>query len=74
VVSVSGSKQYRQDAEPWWEAGYTNTQFWQTITVHGNKLIFKAFDASGALADQFMLTRKKNGSNRIGLPPADKTK
>lgn len=74
VVSVSGSKQYRQDAEPWWETGYTNTQLWQAITVDGNKLLYKAFDASGTLADQFMLTRMKNGSNRIGLPPAVKTK
>ncbi len=74
LVSVSGSKQYRQDAEPWWETGYTNTQFWQKITVDGNRLIYKAFDASGSLADQFMLIRMKNGSNRIGMPPAVRTK
>jgi len=74
VVSVSGSKQYSQDAAPWWEAGYTNTQLWQAITIDGNRLIYKAFDASGALADQFMLTKMKNGSNRIGLPPEVKTR
>ncbi|NLE33888.1 MAG: metallophosphoesterase family protein [Bacteroidales bacterium] len=74
VVSVSGSKQYRQDAEPWWQVGYTNTQLWQAIAIDGNRLIYKAFDASGNLVDQFMLTKKKNGLVRIGLPQAAKTK
>lgn len=74
VVSVSGSKQYSQDAVPWWEVGYTNTQLWQAITIDDNRLIYKAFDASGTLADQFMLTKMKNGSNRTGVPPAIKTR
>lgn len=74
VVSVSGSKQYRQDAEPWWEVGYTKKQLWQAITVDGDRLTYRSYDASGTLADQFMLTRMRNGSNRIGVPPANKTK
>lgn len=65
VVSVSGPKQYRQDAKPWWDIGYTNTQLWQAITVTGNRLAFRAYDASGSLADQFVLTKMKDGRNRF---------
>lgn len=68
VVSVSGSKQYRQDADQWWQAGLTNTQLWQEISVDGNRLAYRAYDASGNLADQFVITRKKNGSKRIDTP------
>lgn len=73
VVSVSGQKMYRQDAEPWWKTGFANTQMWQAITIEGEKLLFRAYDASGSVADQFVLTRMKNGSNRIGVP-SDVTK
>lgn len=65
VVSVSGSKQYQQDAEPWWDLGLTNTQLWQAITIDGNELEYKAYDASGTLADQFTLTKKNNGNKII---------
>lgn len=73
VISVSGPKMYKQDAEPWWETGFTNTQMWQAITIEGDKLLFRAYDASGSVADQFVLTRMKNGCNRIGVP-SDVTK
>jgi 3',5'-cyclic AMP phosphodiesterase CpdA len=72
VVSVSGSKMYQQDADQWWESGLINTQLWQTISVDGNRLTYRAYDASGAVADQFMLTKKKDGRNRIGVPPVNK--
>jgi len=68
VVSVSGPKQYQQDAKPWWDLGYTNTQFWQSINIDGNSLTYRAYDASGAVADQFVLTKMKDGSNRLGTP------
>jgi len=68
VVSVSGPKQYQQDAKPWWDLGYTNTQFWQAINIDGNSLTYRAYDASGAVADQFVLTKMKDGSNRLGTP------
>ena len=61
VVSVSGSKQYQQDAKQWWQVGMTNTQLWQKVTVDGERLYYRAYDASGRLADQFTLTRQKNG-------------
>jgi len=68
VVSVSGAKQYKQDAEQWWEVGMTNTQTWQVISVSGNELTFKAFDASGDLADQFILQKGKNNRKRMLTP------
>lgn len=74
VVSVSGPKQYQQDAKPWWDLGYTNTQLWQAISIDGNTLTYKAYDASGAVADQFVLTKMKDGRNRIDSPAAVKSK
>ncbi len=68
VVSVSGAKQYKQDAEPWWEVGMTNTQTWQVISVTENELTYKAFDASGDLADQFILKKDKNNRKRMLTP------
>ena len=74
VVSVSGSKQYQQDAKQWWQVGLTNTQLWQVVTVDGTRLKYSAYDASGKLADQFMLTRMKNGRKMMSVPAAVKTK
>ncbi len=65
VVSVSGSKQYQQDAAPWWDLGLTYTQTWQAITVDGNELEYRAYDASGAIVDQFTLKKKNNGNRLI---------
>lgn len=65
VVSVSGSKQYQQDAEKWWDVGLTLTQTWQAITVNDNQLEFKAVDASGAVIDQFAIRKKNNGKKII---------
>lgn len=74
VVSVSGSKQYQQDAKPWWDLGYTNTQLWQSVFIDGNTLTYRAYDATGAVADQFVLTKMKDGRNRIDTPVAVKNK
>ncbi|MFZ2287234.1 MAG: metallophosphoesterase family protein [Bacteroidales bacterium] len=62
VVSVSGSKQYQQDAVKWWETGLTYTQVWQAVTIDGNELEFRAYDASGTVVDQFTLKKKNNGN------------
>lgn len=62
IVSVSGAKQYQQDAAQWWDVGLTFTQTWQAITIDGNELAYKAFNASGALVDQFTLKKKSNGN------------
>ncbi len=63
VVSVSGAKQYQQDATQWWDRGMTFTQTWQEITVDGNELTYNAYDASGSLADHFTLKKKKDDTN-----------
>lgn len=68
VVSVSGSKQYKQDAEQWWEVGMTYTQTWQVISVDDNELTYRAYDASGALVDQFILKKNKNNRKRMLTP------
>ena len=74
VVSVSGSKQYQQDANQWWQVGLTNTQLWQTVSTDGNRLLYRAYDASSSLVDQFTVTRLKNGRKVMSVPAAVKTK
>ena len=68
VVSVSGAKQYQQDAKQWWDVGLTYTQTWQVITVDGKELTYKAFDASGTLVDHFVLKKGNNGRKRLKDP------
>ncbi len=65
VVSVSGPKQYAQDAEKWWDVGLTNTQLWQTVSINGSELTFKAFDATGKLVDQVVIRKKNNGAKEL---------
>ena len=72
VVSVSGSKQYQQDAKQWWQVGFTNTQMWQSVTVDGERLSYRAYDASGRLADQFTITRMKDGRKQFSSRPLKK--
>ena len=68
VVSVSGAKQYQQDAKQWWDVGLTYTQTWQVITVDGKELTYKAVDASGTLVDHFVLKKGNNGRKRLKDP------
>lgn len=72
VVSVSGAKQYQQDATKWWDVGLTYTQTWQVISVDNNELTYKAFDASGNLVDHFMLKKNKKGKKQLVLPAVSK--
>ena len=72
IVSVSGSKQYQQDAKQWWQVGMTNTQMWQAVTVDGDRLSYKAYDASGKMADQFTITRMKDGRKQFSAQPPKK--
>lgn len=74
VVSVSSSKQYKQDAEKWWDVGLTNVQLWQKIIIGGNLLEYHSYDAAGNIVDLFLLKRLKNGRKRIINPHLDKTK
>ncbi|MRR22150.1 metallophosphoesterase family protein, partial [bacterium] len=68
VVSVSGSKQYQQDAQQWWDVGLTYTQVWQVISVNGNELTYKAVDAAGNTVDHFVLKKSRNGNKQLLLP------
>ncbi|MBE0678353.1 MAG: metallophosphoesterase family protein [Bacteroidales bacterium] len=61
VVSVSGAKQYKQDADKWWDIGSTYTQFYQVINVNKDILDYKAYDVSGNLFDHFLIKKKKDG-------------
>jgi hypothetical protein len=74
IVSVSGSKQYQQDAKQWWQVGMTNTQTWQAVTVDGDRLSYRAYDASGRLVDQFTITRMKDGRKKFSDLPPKKTR
>lgn len=74
IVSVSGSKQYQQDARQWWQAGFTNTQMWQAVTVDGDRLYYRAHNATGRLVDQFTITRQKDGRKKFSDLPPKKTR
>ena len=72
IVSVSGAKQYLQDAERWWDIGATNTQFYQIITVDDKTMSYKAFNSSDELFDQFYIKRNSRGKKRIVMPDTNK--
>ena len=74
VNSVSGPKQYpfREDN---WDAYVNedvvllrkaeNTQFFQTITIDGSKLTYKAWTATGELYDDFVMNKGRRGVKKI---------
>ena len=67
VVSVTGSKMYglndRADTQPVRVA--ENTELYQLIDVEADRLLFRAFTATGQLYDAFTLTRGADGRNRL---------
>ena len=67
VVSVVGSKMYglndRADTQPVRAA--ENTELYQLIDVDGDRLLFRAFTATGRLYDAFTLVRGEDGRNRL---------
>lgn len=67
VVSVTGSKMYglndRADTQPVRAA--ENTELYQLIDVEADRLLFRAFTATGQLYDAFTLTRGADGRNRL---------
>lgn len=63
LVSVAGPKMYEADAENQWaDKIASHTQLFQLITVHHDRLIYKAYKASGELFDTFEL--KKPSQNQ----------
>ena len=69
VVSVSGGKMYSVNKSGWDEYGAIQgktgerTQLFQHISIDGDCLIYRSFDATGALFDSFELL-KQNGKNK----------
>jgi hypothetical protein len=67
VVSVTGSKMYglndRADTQPVRAA--ENTELYQLIDVERDRLLFRAFTATGGLYDAFTLVRGEDGLNRL---------
>lgn len=65
VVSVSGPKLYPAGEKEWMQKSISYTQLYQTITIDNNKLLYKAFDASGKLRDEFTLKKNHSGKNKV---------
>ncbi len=57
VLSVAGPKMYVSDADRWMDVSLVDTQLYQTITIAEDRLIFKAYKASGDLIDSFELVK-----------------
>lgn len=65
IVSVSGPKLYPAGDKEWMQKSISYTQLYQTITIDDNKLIYKAFDATGKLRDEFRLKKSRTGKNKL---------
>ncbi|HRZ35338.1 MAG TPA: metallophosphoesterase family protein [Candidatus Paceibacterota bacterium] len=59
VVSVSGTKMYRQDQRPYTEVGLTNAATFQVIDIQrqGDRLVYRAYDVDGDLRDQLVIEK-----------------
>jgi 3',5'-cyclic AMP phosphodiesterase CpdA len=71
VVTVSGSKMYDLKPNGWVdyevadERSAENTQLYQSITIEDDRLVYKAFTATGELYDSFELIKPELGPNRF---------
>ncbi len=59
VVSVSGTKMYRQDKRDYTEFGMTNTPTFQVLDlmIDGDRLVYRAYDIDGKLRDEFTIEK-----------------
>ncbi len=59
VVSVSGTKMYKQDPRDYTEVGMTNVATYQVldIQISGDRLLYRAYDGDGALRDRFVIEK-----------------
>ena len=62
VVSVSGPKMYEAGDKDWMDHSGSFIQLYQVISIENNELNYQAFTADGALFDQFLLRKEKDGS------------
>ncbi|WP_114936611.1 purple acid phosphatase family protein [Mucilaginibacter endophyticus] len=65
VVSVSGSKMYETEPMDWADIIINHTQVYQTINIDGDMLQFKAYLATGEIADAFDLIKRKGKPNQL---------
>jgi hypothetical protein len=63
VISVSGTKMYPQAPHSYTEVGFTNTATYSAIDLApatgraGGRLVYRAYDSSGAVRDQFEIQK-----------------
>lgn len=66
AVSMSGSKMYSLKEEPKWaDKSGAQLQLYQLITIHGDKLSYRSYTATGDLFDAFDLKKRKNKPNKL---------
>lgn len=65
VVSVSGPKMYKHDHAPVHARVAQDTQLYQVIRIHGDRLAYEARTANGGLYDAFDLIKRRGGPNRM---------
>ncbi len=68
VVSVSGPKLGRMNST-WQGRQIEGVQLYQIISIDGDRLRFRAFNPTGALADAFDLIKRADGRSRLVEQP-----
>jgi hypothetical protein len=59
IVSVSGTKMYKQDTRDYTEFAMTNVATYQVldIQISGDRLVYRAYDVDGTLRDEFVIEK-----------------
>lgn len=65
VVSVSGPKMYKITKGAYAKKLGENTQLYQIVDINGNKLRFRAYDATGKLYDEFLIQKQIGKPNLL---------
>jgi len=65
ATSVCGSKMYELTRKSWMTRAAEGMQFFQVISIDGDKLSYEARTATGSLYDAFELRKQKGKANRL---------
>lgn len=59
IVSVSGTKMYKQDPREYTEFGLTNVSTYQVLDlqISGNRMVYRAYDLDGQLRDELVIEK-----------------
>lgn len=57
IVSVSGTKMYKQNKLPYTVLGMTNTSTYQVFQINGNRLSYRAHDSTGRIRDELAIEK-----------------